>query len=131
MPIIATEAKRFSNVVKEELWPTTGYCRAVAVVNDAATTLVPGAVLGMVTATGKFKVAKADATDGSEVAAAIVLEDKAVPATTDTKVLVMVQGPAIVSKGGLVLDATYNTAPEIAAVYAAFEAKGIAVNDAV
>ena len=131
MTIIATEAKRLSNVVKQELWPETGYTRAVVIVNDAASTLVPGSVLGKVTATGKYKVAVQTAADGSEVADAIVMQEIAVPATTDTKVLVLIKGPAIVSKAGLVLDATYNTAGELAAVYAALEAKGIACNDAV
>ena len=126
-----TEAKRLSNVVKQELWPETGYTRLVVTVNDAAATLVPGTVLGKVTATGKYKVAVQTADDGSEVADAIVMQEIAVPATTDTKVLVLIKGPAIVSKAGLVLDATYNTAGELAAVYAALEAKGIACNDAV
>lgn len=127
----ATEAKRLSNVVKQELWPETGYTRAVVTVNDAAATLVPGTVLGKVTATGKYKVAVQTADDGSGVADAIVMQEIAVPATTDTKVLVLIKGPAIVSKAGLVLDASYNTAGELAAVYAALEAKGIACNDAV
>lgn len=131
MPVIATESKRLSNVVKQELWPETGYTRAVVTVNDAASTLVPGSVLGKVTATGKYKVAVQTASDGSQVADAIVMQEIAVPATTDTKVLVLIKGPAIVSKGGLVLDATFDTAGELAAVYAALEAKGIACNDAV
>ena len=127
----ATESKRLSNVVKQELWPETGYTRAMVTVNDAAATLVPGTVLGKVTLTGKYKVAVQTAEDGSAVADAIVMQEVAVPATTDTKVLVLIKGPAIVSKAGLVLDATYNTAGELAAVYAALEAKGIACNDAV
>ncbi len=131
MTLIATEAKRLSNVVKQELWAETGYCREAVVVNDAAATLVPGTVLGKVTATGKYKVAVQTAVDGSEVAAAIVMVEIAVPATTDTKVLALVKGPAIVSKAGLVLDATYNLDAEKAAVYAALEAKGIACNDAI
>lgn len=131
MPIFATENKRLSNVVKQELWPETGYTRAMVTVNDAATTLVPGSVLGKVTATGKYKVAVETATDGSKVADAIVMVEQAIPAATDTKVLVLIKGPAIVSKAGLVLDATFDTAGKLAAVYAALEAKGIAVNDAV
>lgn len=131
MPVIATEAFRFSNVVKEELWPSMGYCRKVVVVNDAAATFAPGTVLGKVTATGKYKVSKADAVDGSEVPDAIALFDQTIPATTDTNVVVMDKGPAIVSKFGLLLDATFNTGPELAAAYAALEAKGINVNDAV
>lgn len=130
--IIATEAKRFSNVVKQELWPETGYTRAVVTVNEAAAkSYVPGAVLGKVTVGGKYKIAVETATDGSKVADAIVLEEVAVAASTDTKVLVLIKGPAIVNKAGLVLDATYDDATKKAAVYAAFEAKGIAVNDGV
>lgn len=127
----ATEAKRLSNVLKNELWPETGYCRAVVTVNDAAQTLVPGTVLGKVTASGKYKVAVQTAVDGSQTADAIVMGEVDLPATTDTKVLVLIKGPAHVSKLGLVLDASYNLQAEKDAVYAALEAKGIAVNDAI
>jgi hypothetical protein len=128
----ATEAKRLSNVVKQELWPESGYTRAVVTVNEgAAKSYVPGTVLGKVTSGGKYKIAVQTAVDGSEVADAIVIGEQAIAASTDTKVLVLIKGPAIVSKGGLVLDASYNEAGELAAVYAALEAKGIAVNDAV
>ncbi len=131
MTLIATEAKRLSNVVKQELWPETGYTRLAVTYNGTAATLVPGTVLGKVTADGKYKIAVQTAADGSEVADAIVMVEQTVAATTDTKVLCLVKGPAIVSKAGLVLDATYNLDAEKAAVYAALEAKGIACNDAI
>ncbi len=131
MPLIATEAKRLSNVVKQELFPESGYCRVVVTYNGTAAALVPGTVLGKVTADGKYKIAVQTATDGSEVADAIVMVEQTVAATTDTKVLCLVRGPAIVSKAGLVLDATYNLDAEKAAVFAALEAKGILCNDAV
>lgn len=132
MTVFATEARRLSNVVKKELWPETAYCRLVVTVNEAAAQkYVPGTVLGKVTATGKYKIAVQTATDGSQVADAIVMGEVSVGAGVDTKVLVLVKGPAEVSKGGLVLDATYDTDAEKAAVYAAFEAKGINVLDAV
>ncbi len=126
MAVIANSNPTISNVVKQELWPDAGYCRAVVVVNDSAQTLVPGTVLGKVTATGKYKKAVQTASDGSQVADAIVIEEKAIAATTDTKVLVMLKGPAIVGQGGLVLDATFDLQAEKDAVYAALEAKGIA-----
>lgn len=131
MPLIATEAKRLSNVVKQELFPESAYCRVLVTYNGTAASLVPGTVLGKVTADGKYKIAVETAVDGSKVADAIVMVEQTVPATTDTKVLCMVRGPAIVSKDGLVLDATYNLDAEKAAVYAALEAKGILCNDAV
>jgi hypothetical protein len=128
----ATEAKRLSNVVKQELWSETGYTRAVVTVNEAAAkSYVPGTVLGKVTSGGKYKIAVETAVDGSKVADAIVIGEQAIAASTDTAVLVLIKGPAIVSKAGLVLDATYNDATKLAAVYTALEAKGIAVNDAV
>ena len=132
MPLIATEAKRYSNVIKQELWPEAAYTRLVVTVNEsAAKTYVPGTVLGKVTAGGKYKIAVQSAADGSQVADAIVLDEYSIAANTDTKVLVLIKGPAIVNKNGLVLDATYDLQAEKDAVYAALEAKGIQVNDGI
>lgn len=132
MPIIATDTFRLSHLVKKELWPEQGYTRAVVTVNEAAAkTYAVGTVLGKVTASGKYKIAVETAVDGSKAADAIVVGDYTVPATTDTKVLVLVRGPAIVSKAALVLDATYDTDAKKAAVYAALEAKGVLVNETI
>jgi hypothetical protein len=128
--LIATDTLRFSNTVKHEYEPALGFCRESVTANEASVkTYAIGTVLGKVTATGKYKVAVATATDGSEVAAAVVVEDKAVAATTDTKVLALVRGPAIVGKAALVLDASFDLQAEKDAVYAALAAKGILVND--
>ena len=132
MPIIATDTPRLSNLVKHEYEPSLGFCRAAVTVNEAAaTTYQVGTVLGKVTATGKYVVAKETAVDGSKVPAAVVIEDKSVAATTDTKVLTIVRGNAILSKGALVLDATYDDATKKQAVYDALEAKNILVNETV
>jgi hypothetical protein len=131
MTVIATEAKRISNVVKQELFPESGYCRIAVTYNGTAASLVPGTVLGKVTADGKYKVAIQTAADGSQVADAIVLVEKTTLLNTDITVLCLVKGPAIVSKAGLILDASYDTDAEKEAVYAALVAKGINSNDAV
>ena len=132
MPIIATDTYRLSNLVKRELWPEQGSTRAVVTVNEAAAkTYAVGTVLGQVTSGGKYKIAVQTAVDGSQTADAIVLGDYSVAAATDTKVLVLVRGPAIVSKAALILDATYDLDAEKAAVYAALEAKGILVNETI
>lgn len=128
MPIVATDSARLSNLVKHELWPETGYCRKEVIVNEAtAKSYVVGTVLGKVTADGKYKIAVQTASDGSNVAAAIVLDNQSIPATTDTKVVVYTKGPLEVSRDALVLDATYDLAAEKLAVYEALEAKGINV----
>ena len=128
----ATESFRVSNVIKKELWPDDAWCRLVVTVNEAAAkSYVSGTVLGKVTATGKYKISVQTASDGSQVADAIVMFEQSIAITTDTKVLVLIKGPAVVSKTGLILDATYDNDTKKNVVYATFEAKGIQVNDAV
>jgi len=130
MTVIATDTLRLSNLVKKEKWTDVGYCREVVTVNEAVIkTYAVGTVLGKVTANGKYMICVQTAVDGSQVAAAIVLEDKTIAASTDTKLVVMTRGPASVSAGALVLDASHNLDAEKAAIYAAFEAKGIQVLD--
>ena len=132
MATIGVDTYRLSHLVKRELWPEQGYTRAVVTVNEAAAkTYAVGTVLGKVTASGKYKIAVETAVDGSKVADAIVVGDYSVAAATDTKVLVLVRGPAIVSKAALVLDATYDTDAKKAAVYAALEAKGVLCNETI
>ena len=131
MSVIATENARFSNVVKAELWPEYAYCRDVIVVNDTAQTLKVGTVLGKVTATGKYKVAKETAGDGSKAGAAIVIQEVTIAGSTDTKVLALVSGNAIVSKGGLILDATYDNDTKKGVLYADLAALRIKAIDAI
>lgn len=221
MPTIATDTFRLSNLVKKELWPEKGFCRAEVTVNESAIktykvgtalgktltggagvataggsntgdgamgaitvggtaqtgtytlvivkaaanagdfvlkdpegdvvgygtvavafsagglsfTLADGAadfVVGdsftiAVTGTVKYKIAVQTATDGSDKVVALVLDDYTIAATTDTKVIVLAKGPAEVSKGAIVLDATYDTDAEKAVVYASLEALNINV----
>jgi hypothetical protein len=126
-----TENKRFSHTVKAELWPETGYTRAVVTYNGTAGSLVIGQTLGKVTASGKYKVALQAAADGSQTVDAILIEDKTVLANTDTTMLVLLKGPAIVSKQALTIDASYTSGALLNGVYATLEGKGIAVVDAV
>lgn len=126
MSVVSTETQSLSNTVKAELWAELGYCREVAVANEAAAkTYKIGDVLGKVTAGGKLKLAVETAGDGSEVFYAICMEDKSVAATTDTNVLVAFRGPMSVSKGAVYLDAAYNNDNKKNVVYAAMEAAGI------
>lgn len=132
MPTIAVDTFRISNLVKKELWPEKGFCRLEVTVNEAtAKTYAVGTVLGKVTADGKYKIAVQTAVDGSAVAAAIVLDDHEIAATTDTKIVVLVKGPAEVSKGALVLDASYDLDAEKDVVYASLEALNIQVSPTV
>lgn len=126
-----TENKRFSNTVKGELWPEQAYCRAVVTYNGTAGNLVIGTVLGKVTSGGKYKICVQTAVDGSQTADAILIQDVTAALNTDTKMLVLIKGPAVVSKSALTLDASHDLDAEKAAIYAALEAKGIQVNDTI
>ena len=131
MAVIATSLQTISNVVKHEYGADFAYCKELVTVNDTAGTLAIGTVLGVVTADGKYKRAVQTAVDGSAVAAGIVAAAKTIVGATDTQVLVYVGGPMGVSKGGLVLDATYDTDAEKLAVYTALNAKGIQTLDTI
>jgi len=132
MAVISTDTFRFSHVVKHEYEPTLAYCReVVTALEGSAKTYTVGTVLGKITASGKYKIVEATAVDGSQNAVAVVIEDKAVPATTDTSVLVLARGPVMVGKGGLTLGTTVDTDPEKAAVYASLATVGIIVQDTI
>lgn len=129
MTLIASENPRLTNWLKREFWAEQGFCRLAVTANEASeTTYKSGTVLGKVTADGKYKVSVETAVDGSETAAAVVIEEVTVPAATDTTVLVLVKGPAIVADGGLILDASYNDDVKKQAAYDALEAKDINVD---
>ena len=112
-------------MLKRELWSEQGYCRKAVVVNESAEVDYKiGQVLGKVTASGKYVQYDDAASDGSEVAAAVVLQDITIPASTDTVVLCLVKGPAIVADGGLV----FKSGVDEDAAKAQLEAIGINVD---
>lgn len=135
--IIAQDTARYSDVVKYESEPDLALTRELVVVNDAAKTLTLGMLLGKVTATGKYKESVQTATDGSEAPVAVVVGKDlhnlsvAVPATTDTKVLAIVRGEAIVRKTGLKPHSSFNDATKLAAAYASLATKNILANDSI
>ena len=137
MTIIATDSQRYSNVVKYEVEPSLAITREVVVVNDAAKTLKLGMLLGKVTATGKYKESVQSASDGSQNPVAVVIgkselaADVVLPATTDTKVLALVRGDAIVSKAGLKPHSSFDDATKLAAAYASLATVGILANDSI
>ncbi len=99
------------------------YCRETVTLL-AGTDYPLGAVLGKITASGKYKLSPDTGTDGSEVAVAVLIE--AVDATAaDAAGLVVARGPAIVSKAQLNFDTTVGTAAKIATKEGQLAAAGI------
>lgn len=133
MPVISTKDLTAGNWLKREHWAEYGYCRKEITVNEAAETeYKTGMVLGYDSVAGKYKVATSPGTNGSVNAAAIFLgygtevePTVTVPATTDTKIIALVKGAAIVGSKGLILDGTLTEAT----VHAELEALGINVDE--
>lgn len=127
---------RLGAVLQYEDHPEYGHCRTVVVANEAAIkTYVIGTVLGKVTATGKYRILEASASDGSQNFAGIYIgkpdgdNKQTIAATTDTNVTILFRGPAGVGKANLVFGASVDQPAELAAVYAQMEAAGIQVLD--
>lgn len=137
MTIIAQDTARYSDVVKHEYEPSLAFTREIVVVNDTAKTLTLGMLLGKVTLTGKYKESVQTATDGSEAPVAVVVGKDlhnlsvTVPATTDTKVLAIVRGEAIVRKTGLKPHSSFDNATKLAAAYASLATKEILANNSI
>ena len=87
-----------------------------------------GSVLGRITASGKYKLATSGGTDGAQTAGAVLLY--AVDATPGDAVgVVLVRGPAIVSRAALAYDGTVDDATKIATKISQLAALGIIARD--
>lgn len=128
MPVL-TQAPTLGDLLKYEL---NGNYTRESVTLKAGTNYALGAVLGRITATGKYRLSPAAAVigdEGAETAVAVLLG--AVDATAaDAVGLVVARGPAIVSKAALVFDASVDLEAEIAAKRADLVRAGIVPRDA-
>ena len=126
MPVL-TEPPSMGDVLKYEVNPN--YTREV--ITLAAGMPYPmGAVLGRITASGKYKLATSGGTDGAQTASAVLLY--AVDATlADATGIVVARGPAIVSRAGLAYDATVDDGTKITTKIGQLAAAGIVARDGV
>ena len=126
MPVL-TEPPSMGDVLKYEVNPN--YTREVVTLL-AGMPYPVGSVLGKITASGKFTLSPASGADGSQVATAVLLY--AVDATlADAIGIVLVRGPAIVSRAGLAYDATVDDAAKITTKIGQLAAAGIIARDGV
>ena len=124
MPVL-TQPPRMGDTLKYELDPN--YTREVVTLL-AGTAYPTGAVLGKITASGKYTLSPATGADGAQVASAVLLY--AVDATlADAIGIVLARGPAIVSQSGLAYSASVDDAAKIAAKIAQLTAVGIVARD--
>lgn len=117
-----TEANRIGDVLKREFDPLHNR-ETVTLISGQ--NLAVGAVLGKITASGKYTLHAAGAGDGSAVAAGVLLFDCNATAG-DTKCVALARGPAVVSDAALIF-AGGITAPQRATAVAALGTLGITV----
>jgi hypothetical protein len=87
-----------------------------------------GSVLGKITASGKYKLATSGGSDGAQTAAAVLLY--AVDATlADATGIVIMRGPAIVSRAALAYDSTVDDAAKITTKIGQLASLGILPRD--
>jgi hypothetical protein len=123
---VLTQPPTMGDVLKYELNPN--FTRETVTLLAGANYPV-GAVLGRITASGKMKLSTATGSDGAQNAAAVLLYDVDATAADATGIVVL-RGPAIVSKAALVFDASVDDAAKTAAKHAQLTALGIIPRDA-
>ncbi|MDE2284717.1 MAG: head decoration protein [Hyphomicrobiales bacterium] len=127
MPTL-TMAPTLGDLLKYEL---NGNFNRETVTLKAGRSYPLGAVLGRITASGKYRLspnAEVVGDEGAETATAVLIE--AVDATAADKTgLIVKRGPVIVSKAALVFDASVDDASKIAAKHAELSAAGLVPRD--
>ena len=124
MPVL-TQPATMGDVLKYDVNPN--YTRETVTLLTG-TAYPVGSVLGRITASGKYKLATSGGSDGAQTAAAVLLF--AVDATlADAIGIVVVRGPAIVSRAALAYDATVDDAAKITTKIGQLTSLGILARD--
>ena len=122
---VLTQPSTMGDVLKYEVNPN--YTRETVTLLSGMAYPV-GSVLGRVTASGKYKLATSGGSDGAQTAAAVLLY--AVDATlSDAVGIVVVRGPAIVSRAALAYDASVDDGAKITTKISQLNALGIIARD--
>ena len=122
---VLTQPPTMGDVLKYELNPN--FTRETVTLL-AGTAYPVGAVLGRITASGKYKLSTSGGSDGAQNAAAVLLYATDARAA-DQDAVVLLRGPAIVSKAALVFDATVNDAAKTTTKHGQLAALGIVPRD--
>jgi len=122
---VLTQPPSMGDVLKYEVNPN--YTRETVTLL-AGTAYPVGSVLGRITASGKYKLATSGGADGAQTAAAVLLYP--VDATlADAVGIVVVRGPAIVSRAALAFDPTVDDAGKITTKLGQLASLGIVPRD--
>jgi len=122
---VLTQPPTMGDVLKYEVNPN--YTRETVTLL-AGTAYPVGAVLGRITASGKYKLATSGGSDGAQTAAAVLLY--ATDATlADAVGVVILRGPAIVSRASLAYDATVDDGAKITTKLGQLAALGLLPRD--
>lgn len=134
MALVEANTQVLSNLVKHE-YPFKNLSReTVTLAVTDKEVLQVGQVVGKITASGKFVIAKETADDDSKAFYGVIV---ALPEgannpwiaskTGDVKVVVLTEAPAMLNPEALILDESYSDETKKKALYATISAKGIAL----
>jgi hypothetical protein len=122
---VLTQPPSMGDALKYELNPN--YTRETITLLEG-TSYPVGSVLGRITASGKYTLASHGGSDGAETAAAVLLY--LVDARlSDAIGVVLVRGPAILSRAALIYDGSVDDSTKISAKIAELESLNILVRD--
>lgn len=117
MALAGSSKPKLGNLVKLEYARDHGFCRETVTAYEATDEEYSvGSLVGKATGETKYKLVDPSLSDGSEVVVGIVLENKTVPATTDTEITILARGMAIVGNKALVYDKTFTELQKTAAI---------------
>ena len=120
-----TQPSTMGDLLKDEVNPN--YTRETVTLLTG-TAYPVGAVLGKITASGKYKLATSGGSDGAQTAGAVLLYP--VDATlADAIGVVIIRGPAIVSREALAYDATVDDGAKITTKLGQLASLGIIARD--
>jgi len=117
-----TQKATISDVLKNEFNPNFNR-ESVTMLTGAVYPV--GAVVGLITASGKYKLSTNTGSDGAQVAGGVVLQHADASSGDVTGVAILRRGPAIVSRSALTLDASVDDATKTNAKLAQLVTLGI------
>jgi hypothetical protein len=95
------ETVRPSDVILWEVGEEVAFTRATATLISGTVASVTGQILGQITASGKYTQLTTGASDGSQVAAGILLTPNTATLAADATVAIVARGPAILKATGI------------------------------
>jgi hypothetical protein len=118
------ESPRLTDLIMFQEGEEANYIVDVVTVASGTVASAQGQILGKITATGKYVQLNTGGADGSQIAAAVLIQPFTATLGADTQLMAITRGPVIFKAGGLAYTAAM-TAPQKATALAQLQAAGM------